>query len=77
VIVNDPSSLAVVERNAPGRDEWFAAPSLPEPRAGLAAVSSGASLYALGGGWTVTWNRWFETYTWNLFTSSFVLPVQG
>jgi DNA-binding CsgD family transcriptional regulator/N-acetylneuraminic acid mutarotase len=30
---------------------WTAGPSLTEPRAGLAAVAVGGSLYAIGGGW--------------------------
>lgn len=45
----DQTSLASCEVYDPVADRWTAGPTLPQARAGLAAVTLGGRLYALGG----------------------------
>lgn len=46
---NDQSSLASCEVYDPVADRWSAGPALPQARAGLAAVTLGNRVYAIGG----------------------------
>lgn len=46
---NDQTSLASCEIYDPAADRWTAGPGLPQARAGLAAVTLGGRVYALGG----------------------------
>jgi hypothetical protein len=45
----DQTSLASCEIYDPAADRWTAGPSLPQARSGLAAVTLGGRVYALGG----------------------------